>query len=173
MAWQRCIRRSRIHELAAIAHVTRCALVPVGLAGRSLPPAEDVGIARRATGRGEAGQPFRAVGVAGTRPDGKLLESLTERPLTAVVVAGAPSPGKRNVADPLSPANSSRPDPAGTPRVIADRYQILRLLGEGASARTLLCSDLRENRRVAIKELHLARLGDWKHLELFEREART
>ncbi|HEX6927526.1 MAG TPA: serine/threonine-protein kinase [Longimicrobiaceae bacterium] len=102
-----------------------------------------------------------------------MLESLTERPLTAVVVAGAPSPGKRNVADPLSPANSSRPDPAGTPRVIADRYQILRLLGEGASARTLLCSDLRENRRVAIKELHLARLGDWKHLELFEREART
>jgi serine/threonine protein kinase len=46
------------------------------------------------------------------------------------------------------------------------------VLGEGSSARTLLCSDLREDRRVAVKELQFTRLGDWKYLELFEREAK-
>ena len=62
--------------------------------------------------------------------------------------------------------------PEAIPRRIASRYEVVRLLGEGSSARTLLCTDLREGRPVALKELHFARLGDWKYLELFEREAR-
>src|SRR5690606_13839217 len=77
-----------------------------------------------------------------------------------VIITGFPSPRHRNVADSSSPLDSSAPGPGGSPRVISERYEVLRVLGEGASARTLLCSDLRENRRVAIKELHLARLGD-------------
>ncbi len=63
--------------------------------------------------------------------------------------------------------------PDAARRLIADRYEVIRVLGKGSSARTLLCSDLREDRRVAVKELHFAHLDDWKHLELFEREAKT
>lgn len=62
---------------------------------------------------------------------------------------------------------------AVTPRVIADRFEVIRVLGEGASARTLLCRDREHDREVAVKELHVAHLDDWKHLELFEREARV
>jgi serine/threonine protein kinase len=58
-------------------------------------------------------------------------------------------------------------------RVIADRYEVVSVIGQGASARTLLCSDLREPRRVVLKELHFAHLSDWKHLDLFEREAKV
>ena len=57
-------------------------------------------------------------------------------------------------------------------RVIADRYEVVSVIGQGSAARTLLCDDLRENRRVVVKELHFAHLSDWKHLELFEREAK-
>ena len=59
------------------------------------------------------------------------------------------------------------------PRVIGDRYQVIRMLGEGSSARTLLCADLHDERRVAVKELHFQHLEDWKYLELFEREAKV
>lgn len=55
--------------------------------------------------------------------------------------------------------------------MIAERYEVLRTLGEGASGRTLLCQDGESDRRVAVKELHFGRLDDWKQLELFEREA--
>jgi serine/threonine protein kinase len=55
--------------------------------------------------------------------------------------------------------------------VIAERYEVVSVIGQGSSARTLLCADLREDRRVVVKELHFAHLADWKHLDLFEREA--
>jgi hypothetical protein len=75
---------------------------------------------------------------------------------------------------PQSPSSSNPPVdvPDEAPRLIADRYEVVRVLGEGSSARTLLCADLQEDRRVAVKELHFAHLGDWKYLELFEREAK-
>ena len=54
---------------------------------------------------------------------------------------------------------------------IDDRYEIIRQLGQGAFARTLLAQDLRLNRPVAIKVLQ-PRPGDsLKSYELFEREA--
>ena len=62
--------------------------------------------------------------------------------------------------------------PEAAPRLIADRYRVERVLGEGSSACTLLCRDLQNDSLVAVKELHFARLGDWKFLELFQREAR-
>jgi serine/threonine protein kinase len=62
---------------------------------------------------------------------------------------------------------------AVTQRVIAERYEVVRVLGEGASARTLLCRDLEAERDVALKELHVAHMDDWKRLELFEREAKV
>jgi serine/threonine protein kinase len=59
------------------------------------------------------------------------------------------------------------------PRVLANRYEVLRVLGVGSSARTLLCTDLEAERSVAVKELRYEHLNDWKHLELFEREAKV
>lgn len=65
------------------------------------------------------------------------------------------------------------PDAPDTPRrVVADRYEVVSVIGQGSAARTLLCSDRREARRVVVKELHFAHLSDWKYLELFEREAK-
>lgn len=55
---------------------------------------------------------------------------------------------------------------------IAQRYQILDTLGQGGIGITYEALDLQTNRRVALKELSLRRLNDWKVLELFEREAR-
>ena len=62
---------------------------------------------------------------------------------------------------------------AVTQRVIAGRFEVLRVLGEGASARTLMCREVAAARDVALKELHVAHLDDWKRLELFEREAKV
>lgn len=76
------------------------------------------------------------------------------------------------MADSTSPSNPP-PDVTGAARwLIAGRYEVVRVLGEGSSARTLLCVDLQEDRRVAVKELQFSRLHDWKYLELFEREAK-
>jgi len=76
-------------------------------------------------------------------------------------------------------------------QVLASRYRLERILGEGAMARTWLAVDVEaEGRlgahpvdldgdgvpdaaRVAIKELPLSRLRRWKDYELFEREAQT
>ena len=73
----------------------------------------------------------------------------------------------------MSDPQASSDPLSGTPYVVAGRYEVIRVLGEGSSARTLLCTDLREGRRVAVKELHFKHLEDWKHLELFEREAKV
>lgn len=56
-------------------------------------------------------------------------------------------------------------------RLIVDRYEVVRVLGEGSAARTLLCRDREADRDVALKELRVEHLEDWKHLELFQREA--
>jgi serine/threonine protein kinase len=54
---------------------------------------------------------------------------------------------------------------------ILGRYEVVRVLGTGSSARTLLCQDAESHLQVAVKELHFAHAESWKHLELFEREA--
>ena len=74
--------------------------------------------------------------------------------------------------DPTSGTERSTDSRSPDSRLISDRYEIIRVLGEGSSARTLLCSDLRDNRQVAVKELHFAHVDNWKYLELFEREAK-
>lgn len=56
---------------------------------------------------------------------------------------------------------------------IGERYEVVRPLGRGAFARTLLAKDLKEDRLVAIKALHPRAVDQWKTYELFEREAAT
>jgi eukaryotic-like serine/threonine-protein kinase len=54
---------------------------------------------------------------------------------------------------------------------ISDRYEIVRELGRGGAGVTYLARDLATGRDVVAKLLHLGLLGDWKAVELFEREA--
>jgi serine/threonine protein kinase len=56
--------------------------------------------------------------------------------------------------------------------IIADRYRILDILGQGGIGITYEALDLQNNERVALKALSLRRMNDWKKMELFEREAR-
>ena len=57
------------------------------------------------------------------------------------------------------------------PLLVADRYEVIRPLGRGGFARTLLARDVRLDRKVTLKVL-LPRSGaDLKAYELFEREA--
>ncbi|HSJ63921.1 MAG TPA: serine/threonine-protein kinase [Gemmatimonadaceae bacterium] len=54
---------------------------------------------------------------------------------------------------------------------IAGRYEVIRPLGQGAFAQTLLARDQQGDRHVALKVLSLRDTAEWKTYELFEREA--
>ncbi|MEA5464478.1 serine/threonine protein kinase [Leptothoe sp. PORK10 BA2] len=57
--------------------------------------------------------------------------------------------------------------------VVHNRYRILAILGQGGSSITYEAEDQIQGHLVAIKELSLRGLSDWKKLELFEREAQV
>lgn len=57
--------------------------------------------------------------------------------------------------------------------IVCQKYRILTILGEGGSGTTYLARDLRNNRKVALKAMSLRNLGNWKLIELIEREARV
>ncbi|MGB3136582.1 MAG: serine/threonine-protein kinase, partial [Nodosilinea sp.] len=56
--------------------------------------------------------------------------------------------------------------------IIDGRYRILQPLGQGSSATTYAAEVLETGQTIALKELSLRGLQDWKKVELFEREAR-
>lgn len=57
--------------------------------------------------------------------------------------------------------------------IVDNRYRILQELGRGGTGITYLAESLETGQKVALKELSLKGLKDWKQIELFEREART
>ncbi|NER51420.1 MAG: protein kinase [Symploca sp. SIO1A3] len=59
-----------------------------------------------------------------------------------------------------------------TGEVIAKRYRIISTLGQGGNGITYKAQDLTSSQQVALKALSLRHLGNWKQLELFEREAK-
>ena len=56
---------------------------------------------------------------------------------------------------------------------LVGRYRIVRTIGRGGMGTTYEAETEPGSPRVAMKELHLARVDDWKLIELFEREARV
>ncbi|MCA9660482.1 MAG: serine/threonine protein kinase [Myxococcales bacterium] len=63
------------------------------------------------------------------------------------------------------------PNAPGPGDCVADRYEILRVIGRGGFGTTFAARDLRTGDHVAIKQLDLRHVDDWKSVELFEREA--
>jgi len=57
------------------------------------------------------------------------------------------------------------------PGDLPERYEIIRELGRGGAGITYLARDSVLGREVVVKLLHFGLLGDWKAVELFEREA--
>ncbi|MBD2106291.1 serine/threonine-protein kinase [Nodosilinea sp. FACHB-13] len=58
-----------------------------------------------------------------------------------------------------------------TSAIIDGRYRILHRLGQGSSGTTYAAERLATGQTIALKELSLRGLQDWKKIELFEREA--
>jgi len=56
--------------------------------------------------------------------------------------------------------------------IIAQRYRIIDILGQGGIGITYAAEDLKTAERVALKAVSLRRMDDFKVLELFEREVR-
>ena len=56
--------------------------------------------------------------------------------------------------------------------IVRCRYRLLKVLGRGSSGITYEAEDTSTMRHVALKELSLRGLSDWKKLELFKREAK-
>lgn len=57
--------------------------------------------------------------------------------------------------------------------IVADRYQILGILGQGGTGITYKAQAFQNDQPVALKALSLRRMDDWKLLELFRREAQV
>lgn len=57
--------------------------------------------------------------------------------------------------------------------IIAQRYQIVTILGQGSMGTTYAAVDQHNSQRVALKVVSLRQTTEWKMLELFEREARV
>ena len=69
--------------------------------------------------------------------------------------------------------NADDSDPDEQPLRLQERYELRRELGRGAQGRTYLGYDWRDEKKVAVKELLLRDVEDWKALELFEREGQA
>ncbi len=65
------------------------------------------------------------------------------------------------------------PAAAAQPRLLADRYEVIEVIGSGASAVTWRGHDQRLDRQVAIKILRREGEQDAAYVQRFEREART
>ena len=78
--------------------------------------------------------------------------------------------GPRASADPPERRPPPAPDePAG--HIVGGRYEIMRVLGQGAFGRTFLAREATGGRHVAIKLLDARDAATWKAKEMFEREA--
>ena len=83
---------------------------------------------------------------------------------------------RRLIANELAsrrPEQMDAPTLAVAPQELEGRWKLLGLLGRGGQAATYLARDGRSGAYVAVKELDLGRIDDWKSIELFEREAQA
>lgn len=58
-------------------------------------------------------------------------------------------------------------------QILAERYRIKKVLGQGEATVTYAAESLTDNTAVVIRELQFDQLRQWKHYELFKRELKT
>ena len=71
-------------------------------------------------------------------------------------------------SQPKAPANAGKPK---TPPSLQNKYEFIKELGHGAQGRIFLAKRLSDGEEVAIKQLNIASVKNWKEYELFHREA--
>lgn len=98
---------------------------------------------------------------------------LHKRRLDDVIDARGPIPHPKD--SPLPEDNRTQPTPAVSayPRLLADRYDVIEVVGSGASAVTWRGHDRRLGRQVAIKILRRDGEQDAAYVQRFEREVRA
>jgi serine/threonine-protein kinase len=126
------------------------ALAHLGGAASSFPPDEEPPPSMRV----DSEAPAIAYSRDGRFPVGRI----------AVPVAPLPAAIPRELLDVARPA---------APPPIAGRYRLGQLLGEGATGAVYQAHDLAQDRQVAIKILHHAKLGDAQVVKRFKAEARA
>ncbi len=60
-----------------------------------------------------------------------------------------------------------------TPACLADKYRFVRKLGHGTQGKIYLAERLADQTKVAIKQLNIESVKNWKEYDLFKREARV
>ena len=60
-----------------------------------------------------------------------------------------------------------------TPPSLAGKYQFIKKLGQGSQAKVFLARRLSDNEKVAIKQIDVESVSNWKEYDLFRREAQV
>ena len=60
-----------------------------------------------------------------------------------------------------------------TPPSLSNKYRFIRKIGEGAQAKVFLAKRLSDNQDVAIKQLDIESVSNWKEYDLFQREVKV
>ncbi len=70
-------------------------------------------------------------------------------------------------------SNSTVSEKLLTPPALSEKYRFIRKIGEGAQAKVFLAKRLSDNQNVAIKQLDIDSVSNWKEYDLFQREAKV
>jgi WD40 repeat protein/Tfp pilus assembly protein PilF len=106
----------------------------------------------------------------GNRARRCLVEAREQLAVHAATVAPSSTAARWVVVERAAPDNPAMDQIS--PQV-AERYRLAGVLGRGSGGVTYAGERLADGLPVAIKELDVSRVGEWKRLELFEREARV
>ena len=81
-----------------------------------------------------------------------------------------PQPQKTSLVSQI-PLPSDTHSVLQTPIPLAEKYQYIQKLGQGSQAKVFLAQRLSDKKNVAIKQLDIASVSNWKSYDLFQREA--
>lgn len=74
----------------------------------------------------------------------------------------------RSVKTDAAPADSAQ---TGLQELIRDKYKVIQPLGKGSQGAVYLAESIETHQKVAIKQLNIQSVKDWKQYDLFQREA--
>ncbi len=78
-----------------------------------------------------------------------------------------------HLAENTEPATDMPSSEIPTPPSLAGKYQFIKKLGQGSQAKVFLARRLSDNEKVAIKQIDIESVSNWKEYDLFRREAQV